>query len=212
MTTTRSDLSRLQDEQDVIATQIGKLLVARDFTVRPKRPEGRGPQLTSEPSESRHAVDEQLGPVSTVANDFTTKTAALPSWISHTHLSYERSASFAALQIARKLDNTRRQALRSKLERIFTIDVGTRLLEEVPGSKLLQLDPALELRLISASSEVINERSGRIRFFPDGSSTGGRIQVQHDKDRATVNVDRPTGVVTVQVMAIDRQASRRVVD
>jgi general secretion pathway protein H len=97
------------------------------------------------------------------------------------------------------LHKTRREALRSKLERIFTVDVQTRVLREVAGSKLLQLDPALELRLVTASSEVIDERSGRIRFLPDGTSTGGRIQVQHDRERATVTVDRSTGGVTVKV-------------
>jgi general secretion pathway protein H len=196
---TQSELRRLQDHQDAIATQVGTLAVEGKFTAWPKQSDGRGRHLTPEASESEDAVDEQLGVASAVRNDFATETAASPSWISSTGLPSEPSVRFAALQIARSLDKTRREALRTKLERIFTIDVETRLLGEVLGSKLFQLDPALELSLVTASSEVINERSGRIRFFPDGTSTGGRIQVQHDREGATVKVDWSTGVVTVQV-------------
>jgi general secretion pathway protein H len=72
-------------------------------------------------------------------------------------------------------------------------------LGETSENKLLQLDRALNLRLVTASSEAIDERSSRIRFFPDGSSTGGRIQIQHGKEGATVNVDSSTGIVTVTV-------------
>jgi hypothetical protein len=194
----QSELRRLQDHQDAVATQVGRLKVERDLTAWPKKPERRG-RLIPEADESGHAVDEQLGAASAVGNNFALKAAAPRLWTSNTELPSQPSARFAALQIARKLDNARREALRSKLERIFTIDVETRLLGEIPGSKLLQLDPALELRLVTASSEVIDERSGRIRFFPDGTSTGGRIQVQHDREGATVDVDWSTGVVTVKV-------------
>lgn len=196
---TQSELRRLQDRLDEIATQVDKLAVKDEFTAWPKQSDGRVRYLTPEASKSEDAVDKQLGLASAVRNDFVTETATSRSWISNTDLPLGPSVRFAALQIARSLDNTRREALRTKLERIFTIDVETRVLGGVLGSKLLQLDPALKLSLVTASSEVNNERSGRIRFFPDGTSTGGRIQVQHDSESATVNVDWSTGVGTIQV-------------
>jgi general secretion pathway protein H len=194
-----SEPGRLRDKQDAIAAQVGTLMIDRDFTAWPKEPWGRRGHPPSKPSESGLAVDEQRGNASILANNLGTKTEARRSWISNTRVFSEPSARFAALRIARRLDDIRRKALRSKLEQIFTIDVGTRLLEEFPGNRLLQLDAALELRLLPAGTEVIDERNGRIRFFPDGSSTGGSIQVQHEKEGATVNVDRSTGVVTVDV-------------
>jgi hypothetical protein len=148
---TQSELRRLQDQQDAVATQVGTKAVERDFTAAHKKPEGRGHHLALEASEAGRAVDEQLGLAAAIRNNLATKTAAPRSWISNTGLSSEPSARFAALQIARRLDKTRREALRSKLERIFTVDVQTRVLGEVAGSKLLQLDR----RLNCASSQRV---------------------------------------------------------
>jgi general secretion pathway protein H len=142
------------------------------------------------------AAAERTG--ATVSGSMTDSTAAQPS-VSTADVSAEPSIRLAALQIARRLDNTRREALLSKREQTFTIDVESGSLGKVAEGELLQLDPALEIRLDTASSEVINEYSGRIRFFPDGSSTGGRIQLQYGTGGATVNVDWSTGDVTVEM-------------
>jgi general secretion pathway protein H len=112
----------------------------------------------------------------------------------------EPSSKFAALQIARKLHEVRENALRSRQEQAITIDVERGILrEEDSGGEFVQLHPTIELRLDTARSEIIDESKGRIRFFPDGSSTGGRIQLQHDGDSATVNVTWSTGAATVEV-------------
>jgi general secretion pathway protein H len=60
------------------------------------------------------------------------------------------------------------------------------------------LDPALDISLLTTKSEVIDENTGGIRFFPDGSSTGGRIALRRLGDRATVNVRWSTGAVTLE--------------
>jgi len=198
----RSELRRVQDQQHAFATQLGTL-VERDHAVVPEQSEaGLGPggrHPSRKAREVQLAPDEQLSLGSAVGNGLITNPVAAQSWVSNTGLTAEPSARFAALQIARKLDNTRREALLSKREQTFAIDVENGLLGEVSEGELVQLDPALEIRLDTASSEVINERSGRIRFFPDGSSTGGRIYLWHDKGGATITVDWSTGAVTVQV-------------
>jgi hypothetical protein len=215
----RSELDRLRHHHDVAPTQVGTLEVERAFTVWPKMIERPERHLSPKDGESEPNVGEQLGVAYAASSTFAAKTASPRSaldqipeaatqqrphkmrvaWISNTGLSSELSARFTGLQIARRLDNTRRAALRSKRERAFTINVETRLLGETSENKLLQLDRALNLRLVTTSSEAIDERSSRIRFFPDGSSTGGRIQIQHGKEGATVNVDSSTGIVTVRV-------------
>ena len=198
----RSEFGRFQYRQDAIATQLATLL-ERDFAVALKQSEaglGRGERHPSgTASEAEHPPDESLSLGSALDDGFATDSAAARSWVSNTGLSAEPSVRFAALQIARRLDKSRREALLSKREQTFTIDVESGLLGEISNGELVRLDPALEIRLDTASSEVIDSRSGRIRFFPDGSSTGGRIHLQHDKGGATVNVDWSTGAVTVQV-------------
>jgi general secretion pathway protein H len=195
----RSELGRFQDRQDAFAAQLGTLR-ERDFAVALKQSEaGSGIEGSGEASHIEHAPNERPSLASARGNGFATNFTAARSWASNTGLSGEPSPRFAALQIARRLENTRTEALLSNREQTFTIDVESGLLGESLGGELFQLDPALEIRLDTASSEVINEHSGRIRFFPDGGSTGGRIQLQHDHGGATVNIDWSTGDVTVQL-------------
>ena len=196
----RSELRRLQDQHDSIATELATL-VERDHAVVPRGPEEGPGTETRHPKANhfQHPPNEEGGSAAAMGNGVATRSPATGSWLSNTGLSAEPSARFAALQIARRLDNTRREALLSNQEQTFTIDVESRLLGEISEGDLVELDPALEIHLDTASSEVINERIGRIRFFPDGSSTGGRIQLQHDKGGATVSVDWSTGSVTVEV-------------
>jgi general secretion pathway protein H len=59
------------------------------------------------------------------------------------------------------------------------------------------LNGALELGLETARSELVDAGSGQIRFFPDGSSTGGRITVMMQEQRAEVVVDWLTGQVDI---------------
>ena len=55
----------------------------------------------------------------------------------------------------------------------------------------------LELKLYTAQQEVASERKGAIRFYPDGSSTGGRITVASGERKFLVDVDWLTGRVTI---------------
>jgi len=55
----------------------------------------------------------------------------------------------------------------------------------------------LELKLYAAQSEVSSERRGSIRFYPDGSSTGGRITVAAGERKYLVDVDWLTGRVSI---------------
>ena len=144
--------------------------------------------------------EEEPLPASAYRDDITGGFANSQSRVSDADLFAEPSLRFAALQIARKLHEIRGKALLSRREKAMTIDVERGLFgEEESAGEFLQLDPGIELRLDTAASEVINEDSARIRFFPDGSATGGRIQLQSDGESATVDVAWSTGAATVQV-------------
>jgi Type II transport protein GspH len=170
---TRGELRGLQDQQDAIATQVRSLMViARDADVKLRHVE------LPAGIEGRHQSEE----ASELSN------------------SVVQTSEFTALQIARALEKARREAMLSKREQGLVIDVRRRVLGLDGGTELVQLNPVVHFTLDIASSEALNEQSGRIRFFPDGSSTGGRIRVQHDSGAAIVKVDWSTGATTVQVL------------
>jgi general secretion pathway protein H len=66
----------------------------------------------------------------------------------------------------------------------------------VPGRQVVNLPRNMHLALYTADNEVTGQNSGRIRFFPDGASTGGHISVLMGDDEWRINVDWLTGAVT----------------
>jgi general secretion pathway protein H len=76
--------------------------------------------------------------------------------------------TLSALRLARET------AIRSGGDSALVVDVeGHRL--EIPGYRAIELPRRVDLQLEAASGEMLDEQRGAIRFFPDGSSTGGRI-------------------------------------
>jgi general secretion pathway protein H len=53
------------------------------------------------------------------------------------------------------------------------------------------------LKLLTAQTEVESDHRGSIRFYPDGSSTGGRITVSSGERQYLVDVDWLTGRVAI---------------
>jgi general secretion pathway protein H len=187
----QSKLDQLQHHGDTGRTQVS--------ITKAEQIERQAPHVDTKDGGAPHNLGGNLDGGLAFDKAFATKSVSPQSWVSNTGLYSEPSARFAGLQIARRLDNTRRLALKSRLERTFTINMKTRLLGDASDNELLKLDRALNLRVVTARSEAMDERSSRIRFFPDGSSTGGSIQIHHGKEDATVNVDSFSGVATVQV-------------
>jgi hypothetical protein len=104
----------------------------------------------------------------------------------------------AASQIADGLRSARAEAMLRQQEQVFMIDVDKRLVAWTSSDGLVPLDPALNIQLYTARSELIDGRKGRIRFFPDGSSTGGQIDLELAGDSAAVQIHWADGRVTVR--------------
>ena len=103
----------------------------------------------------------------------------------------------AARQLAAGLRKARSQAVTRKEEAVLTIDVEQRNFE-VSGDKHSYVLPAkLEISLFTAQSELLRDKVGSIRFYPDGSSTGGRITIASGERKYQVNVDWLTGQVAI---------------
>ena len=65
-------------------------------------------------------------------------------------------------------------------------------------SRSISLPARLDLKLYTAQSEIVDDRRGAIRFYPDGSSTGGRVTVASGERKLLVDVDWLTGRVTIK--------------
>lgn len=97
--------------------------------------------------------------------------------------------------IAAGLRMARAEAVTTRRGTALLLDLDKRNFT-VAGS-VRQLPEAVELKLFTAQSEIVNERQGAIRFFPDGSSTGGRITVASGERKYEVDVDWLTGRVSI---------------
>lgn len=80
----------------------------------------------------------------------------------------------AARRVFSSLRLARETAIRTGGESVLVVDVEGRRFE-VPGYRTFTLSQRIDLQLEAASAEMLDEQQGAIRYFPDGSSTGGRI-------------------------------------
>ena len=103
----------------------------------------------------------------------------------------------AARTLASGLRQAQSTAMVTRRDALLTLDVEAREFQ-VPGdTEMRRVPDNVELKLFTAQSEVASERKGSIRFYPDGSSTGGRITVSSGERRYLVDVDWLTGRVSI---------------
>ena len=60
------------------------------------------------------------------------------------------------------------------------------------------LPEGMNVLLTTARSELTSENVGGIRFYPDGGSTGGSVQLEANKRMYTINVAWLTGEASIQ--------------
>ncbi len=94
------------------------------------------------------------------------------------------------------LRETRSLAFRTNQETAVVFDVEE-LSFAVAGGARRRLGGQITLALTAAASEQVSESAGGIRFFPDGTSTGGRITVSGANRVRFIVVDWLTGNVEI---------------
>ncbi len=99
--------------------------------------------------------------------------------------------------VAGGLKLTRDEAINKRKPASFSIDLANREFKIPQGSEPQKLHPEVELKLFTAQDDVVNETTGTIRFFPDGSSNGGRVTVGSKGRAFLIDVDWLTGRVTI---------------
>lgn len=102
----------------------------------------------------------------------------------------------AVREVTSGLRQVRGIAVSQGREAVFFLDVENHLFR-IDRSKLQPLPQAIELTLQTAQSELAGPGQGNIRFFPDGSATGGRIVLALGKLKRRVDIHWLTGRVTV---------------
>jgi general secretion pathway protein H len=103
----------------------------------------------------------------------------------------------AARQLAAGLRSARNEAVLTRREAVLTVDLEQRVFSLTGGAREYSLPEKGEIKLFTAESELEEETRGSIRFFPDGSSTGGRIMLTDGRGGYVVNVDWLTGRIKI---------------
>lgn len=97
----------------------------------------------------------------------------------------DASAESSARGLATALERARSRAVAGNIETRYLVDARVRA------------EGGLRVMLDVAASEVEGEAVGGIRFYPDGSSSGGRITFDDGRFAVSVGVDWLTGGVDV---------------
>ena len=104
----------------------------------------------------------------------------------------------ASRTLAAGLRQAQSMALATRRVATLTLDLEARefvVSGADTGARSLPKD--IELKLFTAQQEVTSESKGAIRFYPDGSSTGGRITVASGERKFLIDVDWLTGRVSI---------------
>ena len=104
----------------------------------------------------------------------------------------------AARTVAAGLRAARSDAIATQDSASLMLDLERRVIQVSGTHRPYALPDRVELKLYTAQSEIVDEKQGAIRFYPDGSSTGGRVTVASKERQFLVDVDWLTGRVTIK--------------
>ncbi|HZP65667.1 MAG TPA: GspH/FimT family pseudopilin [Rudaea sp.] len=106
----------------------------------------------------------------------------------------------ASRDLVAALRYTRGQAIVKGKQTALDIDLQNNTYM-APGRAMVHLPKEMHMTLLTAESEQTSATSGRIRFFPDGASTGGHISVLMGRREWRINVSWLTGQVVREEVA-----------
>lgn len=103
---------------------------------------------------------------------------------------------FAANEIAGALRLARSEAIINGRKSELSFDLANRSWQLRAGVRHA-LPAGVTARLVTIRDEVVDDAVARIGFWPDGSSSGGRLTLDGEGRRITVGVDWLTGRVSL---------------
>jgi general secretion pathway protein H len=105
-------------------------------------------------------------------------------------------ARAAAYEIAAALRRARNEAVAANADVAVVFDLA-RGAYAPERARARAVPEVLHLELYAAEVEQLDATTGGIRFFPDGSATGGQVTVEGEAARYQVDVDWLTGRISV---------------
>ena len=103
----------------------------------------------------------------------------------------------SARQMAAALRLARSEALATRREHSVLVDLERRVFRVEGDPREIALPRDVELKLFTAQSDLVSDKAGAIRFFPDGGSNGGRVTIAAGERKYEVDVDWLTGRVAI---------------
>lgn len=100
-----------------------------------------------------------------------------------------------ARDIADNLRRARGQAIAGNKEVVFFLDLRERRYGIADETTARRFRDDIDIRFTTAREELRGENEGAIRFFPDGSATGGVVTVEGSQQKMQVKVRWLTGQV-----------------
>lgn len=102
-------------------------------------------------------------------------------------------------EIAASLRHARSQAVMRQMPVLWKMNIQEkRFWIEGGNGEERTLSDAVTAKINTTTSEVDSASQGGVRFFPDGSSTGGSVELTHNEQTYRVNVEWVTGRVSIQ--------------
>ena len=100
--------------------------------------------------------------------------------------------------VATGLRLTRDTAINTRREAVLTLDLENREFTVQDDARVHKLHEKLDVKLYTSQADLITDKVGSIRFYPDGSSNGGRVTVSAGGRAFDVDVDWLTGRVSIK--------------
>jgi general secretion pathway protein H len=103
----------------------------------------------------------------------------------------------AAREMAAALRLARSEAVATRQETRVMLDLEHRTFQIERESRAHALPKLVEMKLFTAQSDLVNDKVGSIRFFPDGGSNGGRVTLAAGERKYDVDIDWLTGRIVI---------------
>lgn len=100
-------------------------------------------------------------------------------------------------ELAAALRQTRQQAIARQQPAVLLVDTEQHSYHLDGSTAVHHFDPDTQIRLTTAESELTGSRIGGLRFYPDGTSTGGRVSLTGPTLTLHVDIAWLTGRVRV---------------
>jgi general secretion pathway protein H len=115
----------------------------------------------------------------------------------------------AVRDVVSALRYARGQALMTHQEMTVSFDLSTNVYKVSGRNEEHKIPDAIALTLVTAQSELTGEGQGNVRFFADGSSTGGRVVLDRGEKSMQIDINWLTGQLEVEDATRDERSRRR---